>query len=221
MSIVFISICTVKQIAYNEIFLLIKYVKSVLWSVAKCLSYIQDARCLKVNGQDCLFKSTRHNNDKVNKECAFTDIPITLTHSLQTIVTDKPSKCQEMAFGITQQWQLNKIIVIPLRLSAMGVNPNTLNLSLTNLNVPPRQPSQVQKMVVLNICSIVRQFHSDEVNNCPMKRVITYNHVNVPLCSALYSHFSSSKSKAIPLQAWTGPEGSRKLTFSDFKTIGT
>jgi hypothetical protein len=27
--------------------------------------------------------------------------------------------------------------------------------------------------------------------------------------------------KAIPLQAWTGPEGSRRLRFPDFKTIGT
>jgi len=29
--------------------LLIKYIKSVLWKAAKCLSYIEDARCLKVN----------------------------------------------------------------------------------------------------------------------------------------------------------------------------
>ena len=28
--------------------MLIKYIKSVLWRVAKCLSYIEDARCLKV-----------------------------------------------------------------------------------------------------------------------------------------------------------------------------
>jgi len=28
------------------------------------------------------------------------------------------------------------------------------------------------------------------------------------------------KSKAIPLQAWTGPEGSRGLRLPDFKTIG-
>jgi len=28
---------------------LIKYIKSVLWRVAKCLSYIEEARCLKVN----------------------------------------------------------------------------------------------------------------------------------------------------------------------------
>jgi len=26
------------------------------------------------------------------------------------------------------------------------------------------------------------------------------------------------KGKAVPLQAWTGPEGSRKLRFSDFVT---
>jgi len=29
--------------------LLIKYIKSVLWRVAKRLSYIEDARCLKGN----------------------------------------------------------------------------------------------------------------------------------------------------------------------------
>jgi len=28
---------------------LIKYIKSFLWRVAKCLSYIEEARCLKVN----------------------------------------------------------------------------------------------------------------------------------------------------------------------------
>jgi len=29
------------------------------------------------------------------------------------------------------------------------------------------------------------------------------------------------KGKAIPLQAWIGPEGSRKLKLPDFKTMGT
>jgi len=40
--------CTVKQISGNEIYFLIKYIKIFLWGVAKRLSYIQDARCLKV-----------------------------------------------------------------------------------------------------------------------------------------------------------------------------
>jgi len=33
--------------------------------------------------------------------------------------------------------------------------------------------------------------------------------------------FSIDYLKAIPLQAWTGPEGSRRLRLPDFKTIGT
>ena len=40
--------CTVKQISYNEIYLLIKYIKSVMRRVAKSPSYIEDAQCLKV-----------------------------------------------------------------------------------------------------------------------------------------------------------------------------
>jgi len=31
----------------------------------------------------------------------------------------------------------------------------------------------------------------------------------------------TSKGKAIPLQAWTGPKGSNRLRLPDFKTIGT
>ena len=37
-----------QEISDNEIYLLIKYMKSVLWRVAKHLSYIEEARCLKV-----------------------------------------------------------------------------------------------------------------------------------------------------------------------------
>jgi hypothetical protein len=41
--------CTVKKISDNSIYLLIKCIKSVLWRIAKRLSYIEDAWCLKVN----------------------------------------------------------------------------------------------------------------------------------------------------------------------------
>jgi hypothetical protein len=33
--------------------------------------------------------------------------------------------------------------------------------------------------------------------------------------------FTKYKGKAIPLNAWTGPEGSRKVRLPDFKTVGT
>ena len=32
---------------------------------------------------------------------------------------------------------------------------------------------------------------------------------------------NSAQGRAIPLQAWTGPEGSRSLRLPDFKTTGT
>ena len=38
-----------QQIYFIIWYFLIKYIKSVLWRGAKCLSYIEEARCLKVN----------------------------------------------------------------------------------------------------------------------------------------------------------------------------
>jgi hypothetical protein len=37
----------------------------------------------------------------------------------------------------------------------------------------------------------------------------------------LFPSVFDGKGKAIPLQAWTGPKGSRRLMPPDFKTIGT
>ena len=36
-----------------------------------------------------------------------------------------------------------------------------------------------------------------------------------------YIFIAKKKGKEIPVQAWTGPEGSRRLRLPDFKTIGT
>jgi hypothetical protein len=44
--------------------------------------------------------------------------------------------------------------------------------------------------------------------------------INLILCSDYLPHFIT-EGKAIPLQTWTGPEGSRRLRLPDFKTIGT
>jgi hypothetical protein len=37
----------------------------------------------------------------------------------------------------------------------------------------------------------------------------------------IISYYKRYKVKAIPLQAWTGPEGSRRLRLQEFMTIGT
>jgi len=38
------------------------------------------------------------------------------------------------------------------------------------------------------------------------------------IVGAVYTHMREVKGKAVPLQAWTGPEGFRKLRFPDFVT---
>jgi hypothetical protein len=43
----------------------------------------------------------------------------------------------------------------------------------------------------------------------------------VALGSKTVSCQKKVKVKAVPLQVWTGPEGSRRLRLPDFKTIGT
>ena len=35
---------------------------------------------------------------------------------------------------------------------------------------------------------------------------------------SLYTKVTKGKGKAVPLQAWSGPEGSKKLRFPDFMT---
>jgi hypothetical protein len=49
------------------------------------------------------------------------------------------------------------------------------------------------------------------------KLAVAENHFNF-LTLMDSSHDSK---KAIPLQIWTGPEGSRRLRLPDFKTVGT
>jgi hypothetical protein len=46
-------------------------------------------------------------------------------------------------------------------------------------------------------------------------------HTAVHLRNKVLSPTDAQLGKAIPLQAWAGPEGSRKLRLPDFKTIGT
>ena len=77
--------CTVKQISDNEIYLLIKYIKSVLWRVAKRLSFIEDARCLQVKKTNCLMMDRNlivivriNRNTRMCVHAAFSVLKLTL-----------------------------------------------------------------------------------------------------------------------------------------------
>jgi hypothetical protein len=62
-----------------------------------------------------------------------------------------------------------------------------------------------------------------EINNFRNQVTVseTYNTIICPVMTvSKFGYWKGVKGKAIPLQAWTGPEGSRRLRLPDFKTIG-
>jgi len=68
-------------------------------------------------------------------------------------------------------------------------NHNTLNQSLTTINLLPCPLSQVQKVVILSTCCITRKFLSNEVHYT-VKRLTTHSHES-SLRSQLYTLIST------------------------------
>jgi len=61
-----------------------------------------------------------------------------------------------------------------------------------------------------------------EENGKRILKIITIIFTNVIMSIIVEAlHELDNKGKAIPLQAWTGPENSRRLRLPDTKTVGT
>jgi len=55
-------------------------------------------------------------------------------------------------------WKQNAVQVIPIVISSTGVIPKLLSQSLKRLDLHPNTYIQMQKSVILDTCSIVRNF---------------------------------------------------------------
>ena len=55
--------------------------------------------------------------------------------------------------------------------------------------------------------------------NCVLEDRVQYSTVHIP--NVFCDGKGKGKGKAVPLQTWTGPEGSRRLRLPDFKAIAT
>ena len=71
----------VQQISDNEIYLLIKYIKSVLWRVAKRLSYIEDARWLKV--KECSPNQYRRGKTPSITHSEYVSVALVIQHAVR------------------------------------------------------------------------------------------------------------------------------------------
>jgi len=73
-------------------------------------------------------------------------------------ITDKQNKYQELANEICAIWKQKAAQVVPIVMSSTGVIAKSLSQSLTRLNLHPNTYTQLQKSVILGICSVVRNF---------------------------------------------------------------
>jgi hypothetical protein len=80
-----------------------------------------------------------------------------------------------------------------------------------------RKPTHSNQHTVLTHPPSIRCPHTPSLNTLASHTLTQYAALTHP--RTILVHWS--KAKAIPLQALTGPEGSRRLRIPDFKTIGT
>jgi hypothetical protein len=55
-------------------------------------------------------------------------------------------------------WKQDAVLVVPIVISATGIIPKSLSQNLKRLNLHPNTYIQMQKVVILGTCSIVRNF---------------------------------------------------------------
>ena len=103
----------------------------------------------------------------------------------------------------TVQSNLQKIKLAQLTMTRLRGLPTGSSLHKTSSHQWPVQ------------MGLVDTFFSDSVYLCHWHSISAPN-TFVHLSLMPYNH-----SKAIPLRAWIGPEGSRRLRLPDFKTVGT
>ena len=96
--------------------------------------------------------------NKKTKNAFLIDIALPNTHNLAKTVTDKQNKYEELANEICAMWKQKSAQVIPIVILPTGVIPKSLSHSLTRLNLHPNAYIQMQKSVILDTCSIVRNF---------------------------------------------------------------
>ena len=77
-------------------------------------------------------------------------------------------------------------------------------LTITNTETTELSPRSLKQQLDICVCHMVT-------------RVRCAHDIQV---SRLILSSNTEKGKAIPLQAWTGPEDSRRLRIPDFKTVG-
>jgi hypothetical protein len=97
---------------------------------------------------------------KKTKNTFLIDTAIPNTHNLAKTITEKQEKYQELANEIRAMWKLDAVQAVPIVISATRIIPKSLSQSLKRLNLHPNTYIQMQTVVILGTCLIVRNFRN-------------------------------------------------------------
>lgn len=97
-------------------------------------------------------------HDKINKTVYLIDIAIPNSHNIQSTISEKLSKYQDLAIEIKTQWRAQTVHIVPIVLSTTGIIPKSLTQSLNTLHMPTYTLHTLQKATILNTCRITRKF---------------------------------------------------------------
>jgi uncharacterized membrane protein YkvI len=96
--------------------------------------------------------------NKKTKNTFLIYIAIPNTHNLAKTITEKQNKYQELANEIRVMWKQDAVCAVPIVIAGTGIIPKSLSQSLKRLNLHPNTYIQMQKVVILGTCSVVRNF---------------------------------------------------------------
>ncbi|XP_050550436.1 uncharacterized protein LOC118279092 [Spodoptera frugiperda] len=85
-------------------------------------------------------------------------IAIPNSHNIQSTISEKLSKYQDLAIEIKTQWRAQTVHIVPIVLSTTGIIPKSLTQSLNTLHMPTYTLHTLQKATILNTCRITRKF---------------------------------------------------------------
>jgi len=109
-------------------------------------------------------KTVQHNRpditliDKAHKTVYLVDIAVPNSNNVQKTCEEKKAKYKDLSDEIKSQWAMNRVIIIPIVISATGIIPHSIHDSTRMLDLNKYIYVELQKAVILSTCHIVRKF---------------------------------------------------------------
>jgi hypothetical protein len=100
--------------------------------------------------------------NKINKTTYLIDIAIPNAANIAVKNSEKLRKYSPLAMEIKEMWHQDKVVTIPIIIGSTGEIPKLLFKNLQLININEAIYKKMQKSVVIDTCSIVRQFLGNE-----------------------------------------------------------